>query len=58
LTVTLVGVDEADFAQGKINWLSPVGRALMKARAGEEVAVRTGAGVEMIEVVEIVYRVE
>ncbi len=55
MTVTLVGVDEADFAQGKINWLSPVGRALMKAREGDEVTVRTDAGREVIEVLEIVY---
>lgn len=57
LTVTLVGVDEADFSQGKINWLSPVGRALMKARMGDEVTVRTEAGTEMIEILEIVYHV-
>lgn len=58
VTVTLVGVDEADFAQGKINWQSPVGRALMKARVGDEVTVRTGAGKETLEVLEIVYRTE
>lgn len=56
VTVTLVGMDEADFSQGKINWLSPVGRALMKAREGDEVAVRTGAGLEVLEVIEIAYR--
>src|SRR3954471_24364653 len=32
-TVTLVGPDEADVAQNKISWLSPVARALLKARA-------------------------
>lgn len=56
VTVTLVGVDEADFSvDGKINWLSPVGRALLKARVGDEVTVRTGAGEEMIEVLDIAY---
>lgn len=54
-TVQLVGVDEADVAQGKINWLSPVGRALMKAKVGDEVTVRTGSGTETLEVVEIQY---
>ena len=58
VTVTLVGVDEADFAQGKINWQSPVGRALMKRRIGDCVTVRTGAGEEEIEVLDIVYRAE
>ncbi len=55
MTVTLVSVDEADMRQGKINWHSPVGRALMKARVGDEVKVRTDAGVEFIEVLKIVY---
>lgn len=56
LTVQLVGVDEADMAQGKINWQSPVGRALMKAGVGDTVKVRTEAGVEEIEVLKIEYR--
>jgi len=55
LTVKLVGVDEADLAKGKINWLSPVARALMKARVGDTVEVRTAAGVESIEVLNISY---
>jgi len=58
MTVTLVGVDEADFATGTINWLSPVGKALMKARIGDEVAVRTAAGSETIEVLAISYRLD
>lgn len=58
LTVTLVGVDEADLDKGKINWLSPVARALMKARIGDTVEVRTAAGVETIEVLDIRYPLE
>lgn len=54
-TVQLVGVDEADLAKGKINWLSPVGRALMKAKVGDEVTVRTGSGTEPLEVIKIEY---
>jgi transcription elongation factor GreB len=52
-TVTLVGIDEADMAKGKINWQSPVGRALMKARAGDEVEVRATG--ERLEVIKIAY---
>lgn len=55
ITVHLVGVDEADFDQGKINWLCPVGSALLKAEEGDIVKVRTDAGIEEIEVVEISY---
>lgn len=55
ITVTLVGIDEADMSQGKINWLSPVGKALLKSEVGDCVKVRTDNGMEEIEVVEISY---
>ena len=55
-TVTIVGVDEADPALGKISWLSPVAKALMKARVGDEVKVRTAAASEFIEVTKIEYQ--
>ena len=55
-TVTLVGVDEADFAKRKISWLSPVARALMKARVNDTVSLSTPSGVEEIEIISIVYR--
>jgi transcription elongation factor GreB len=54
-TVTLVGADEADMAKGKISWLSPVARALLKAKKGDEVEVRTPSGGETLEIVEIKY---
>ena len=59
VTVQLVGVDEANFdaktGQGKINWQSPVGKALLKAEEGDVVKVRTDEGVEEIEVIGISY---
>ncbi|MDR3449425.1 MAG: transcription elongation factor GreB [Alphaproteobacteria bacterium] len=57
-TVTLVGVDEAELAQGKISWLSPIAKALMKARVGDAVEVRTPGGIEAIEVLSIAYDVK
>lgn len=54
-TVTLVGPDEADLTREKISWLAPVAKALMKARAGDEVELRTGGGVEMLEVLSVTY---
>lgn len=55
MTVKLVGVDEADLDKGKINWLSPVAKALMKRRVGDTADVRIDGRVEMIEVLEIDY---
>lgn len=55
VTVTIVGVDEADTAQGRISWVAPVARALLKARIGDLVRFRTPQGMEEIEVVAIRY---
>ncbi len=55
LTVTLVGVDEANTDIGRINWLSPLARALFKSRVGDVVELRTGKGSESLEIVEIAY---
>jgi len=54
-TVSIVGVDEIDTARGYISWVSPMARALLKAREGDTVMLRTPAGVEEIDVVEIRY---
>src|SRR5579859_1506468 len=56
LTVTLVGIDEADMERGQISWISPVARALMKAKVGDTVEVRTPVGPESLEVLDIAYR--
>jgi transcription elongation factor GreB len=55
LTVTIVGVDEADMAAGKISIASPVALALLRASVGHEVAVRTPRGVEVVEILAIAY---
>ncbi len=57
-TVTLVGVDEIDLQNGKISWISPVAKALMKAAEGDVVELRTPQGPEKLEVVSIRYIVE
>lgn len=56
-TVTLVGIDEADLTRGKISWISPIGKALLKARQGDQIEFRTPAGPETIEVVSVRYEV-
>ena len=56
-TVTILGVDEANLDQGEVSWISPIARALHKAAEGDVVELRTPAGPESIEVVEIRYPV-
>ena len=54
-TVTIKGIDEADSLAGEVSWISPIARALLKAREGDQVKLVTPAGVELIEVVEVRY---
>ncbi len=54
-TVTIVGIDEADLDRGRVSWISPIARALLKAHEGDVVELRTPAGSEPIEVLEIRY---
>ncbi|KPB71979.1 GreA/GreB family elongation factor [Pseudomonas cannabina] len=48
--VHLVGEDQADAANGLINWGSPLGRALIGAQKGDEVVWQRPAGDLSIEV--------
>ncbi|HAF56262.1 MAG TPA: transcription elongation factor GreB [Thauera sp.] len=55
-TWQIVGVDEADASQGRISWISPLARAVLKARAGDVVRFQSPAGMREIEVTEVQYR--
>lgn len=54
-TLTLVGDDEADAGAGRIAWGSPMARALVGARVGDERVVRLPAGEKSWEVMAITY---
>ncbi|MFH1658321.1 MAG: transcription elongation factor GreB [Pseudomonadota bacterium] len=56
-TYTIVGVDETDVAQGRISWISPLARALIKAREGDLIRFQSPVGVREIEVLEVRYEV-
>ena len=55
-TFQIVGVDEADASRQRISWISPIGRALLKARVGDMVRFHSPAGERDIEIVDVVYR--
>jgi transcription elongation factor GreB len=55
LTVKIVGVDEVDATQGHISWISPVAKALLKAKEGDSVQFMTPAGPDELEIIEIKY---
>lgn len=54
-SVTIVGVDEVDPAQGYVSWVSPIAGALLKAYAGDTVTLHTPAGTETLEILDVSY---
>ena len=54
-TISIVGIDEVDPARGRVSWVSPVAKALLRSREGETVTLRTPAGIQELEVIEIRY---
>jgi len=54
-TVTIMGIDEADSAHGQVSWISPVARALLKAREGDAVKLVTPLGTQEIEILRVEY---
>ena len=54
-TVTILGIDEADSLKGEVTWISPIARALLKARGGDVVKLVTPVGVQEIEVLSVHY---
>lgn len=54
-TVTILGIDEADSLKGEVTWISPVARALLKARVGDVVKLVTPIGSQEIEVLRVQY---
>lgn len=55
-TYRIVGIDETDPQKGHISWISPVAKALLQARAGDAVTLRTPRGEEEIEIEAVWYR--
>ena len=54
-TISIVGVDEIDTARGYVSWVSPIARALIKAREGDVVTLKTPGGAEELEILAVRY---
>ena len=54
-TVTIKGIDEAESGQGEVSWVSPIARALLKAREGDVVKLVTPLGAQDVEVLRVTY---
>jgi len=54
-TVTIVGVDELDPANGRVSWISPIAKALLRGAVGDVVVLQTPNGPEELEIVALSY---
>lgn len=54
-TYSIVGIDEAEPGRGRISWVSPLARALLKVELGDSVRFQTPGGWRELEIVEIAY---
>jgi transcription elongation factor GreB len=55
-TYSIVGVDEVDVNRGRISWMSPLAKALLKAKAGDYVTFHSPKGEQEVEVLSVVYK--
>lgn len=56
-TYTIVGVDETDISKGRISWISPLARALIKSREGDSIRFQSPVGIREIDILEVHYDV-
>jgi transcription elongation factor GreB len=54
-SITILGIDEADTLTGQVSWVSPVARALLKSRVGDEVSLVMPDGVRVLSVLAVSY---
>ncbi len=55
-TYSIVGIDEADVSRGRISWISPLARQLMRTREGDRVVVHTPGGDETLDILSVEYK--
>ncbi len=54
-TVTILGIDEADSLKKQVTWISPIAKALIKAKLGDVVKLQTPLGTQEIEIMTVSY---
>lgn len=54
-TISIVGADEVDLKRNHISWVSPLGRALMRAGEGDSVILQAPGGTTELTVLDVTY---
>ena len=55
-TIAIVGVDEVDMEKNYVSWISPIAKALIKAREGDTVKLQTPTGLKELEILSVTYQ--
>jgi transcription elongation factor GreB len=55
-TIAIVGVDEVDMEKNYVSWISPIAKALIKAREGDTVKLQTPTGPKELEILSVTYQ--
>ncbi len=53
--IKIVGVDEINIEQGLISWISPIAKAMIKKKIGDEVVLNTPDGQQTLEILDVMY---
>ena len=56
VTYSIVGIDEADVSRGRLSWISPLARALLKRREGDEIIFKAPGGDQVLAIVSVEYK--
>ena len=54
-TVSIVGIDETDAGRGRVSWISPIAKALLRKQPGDRLRLDTPGGLDEIEVIDVRY---
>ena len=53
---SIVGIDEYDASRGLVSWVSPIGKALLKAQEGDVVTFNAPNGKRELEIIKVEYK--
>ena len=54
-TISIVGMDEVDAGRGRVSWISPIAKVLLRKQPGDTLRLGTPGGIEEIEVIDVRY---
>jgi transcription elongation factor GreB len=55
-TIAIVGVDEVNMEKNHVSWISPIAKALIKAREGDTIKFQTPEGLKELDILKVIYQ--